>query len=116
MEGASLTGVESDAIRGARAKNPEFPHPSTADQFFDEGQFEAYRKLGDTICRSALEVGALDAHLLPSESGATFGEVKGLVRGVVAQAQDDREVTPRNDLSIAPSSSSRPLYSASVEK
>jgi hypothetical protein len=26
--------------------NPDFPHQSTADQFFDEKQFEAYRELG----------------------------------------------------------------------
>lgn len=29
-----------------RAENPEFPHQTTADQFFDELQFEAYRELG----------------------------------------------------------------------
>ena len=28
-----------------RLKNPDFPHQSTADQFFDEAQFEAYRCL-----------------------------------------------------------------------
>ena len=26
--------------------NPDFPHQSTSDQFFDEKQFEAYRELG----------------------------------------------------------------------
>ena len=29
-----------------KSENPEFPHQSTADQFFDETQFESYRKLG----------------------------------------------------------------------
>lgn len=29
-----------------RRRYPEFPHQSTADQFFDEVQFEAYRELG----------------------------------------------------------------------
>jgi hypothetical protein len=29
--------------------NPTFPHQSTADQFFDEKQFEAYRELGYTV-------------------------------------------------------------------
>ena len=28
---------------------PDFPHQSTADQFFDEKQFEAYRELGYNI-------------------------------------------------------------------
>ena len=28
------------------AENPTFPHQSTADQWFDEPQFESYRRLG----------------------------------------------------------------------
>ncbi len=28
------------------AQNPSFPHQSTADQWFDESQFESYRRLG----------------------------------------------------------------------
>lgn len=31
---------------GYLAKNPEFPHQSTVDQFFDPDQFDAYRLLG----------------------------------------------------------------------
>lgn len=42
----SVTGDEDETIRHYRAENPDFPHQSTADQFFDEGQFEAYRALG----------------------------------------------------------------------
>ncbi|NVO15763.1 MAG: patatin-like phospholipase family protein [Rhodoplanes sp.] len=34
------------ATRGYLASNPEFPHQSTVDQFFDPDQFEAYRRLG----------------------------------------------------------------------
>jgi hypothetical protein len=34
------------ALLGYRGANPEFPDQSTADQFFDEEQFEAYRELG----------------------------------------------------------------------
>ena len=34
--------------------NPAFPHESTADQFFDDAQFESYRRLGLHICFSAL--------------------------------------------------------------
>ncbi|MCB9305907.1 MAG: patatin-like phospholipase family protein [Lewinellaceae bacterium] len=33
--------------------NPAFPHQSTADQYFDEVQFEAYRMLGDHIGKQA---------------------------------------------------------------
>ena len=43
---SSLTGDEpTDALRYAAA-NPEFPHQSTSDQWFDESQFESYRVLG----------------------------------------------------------------------
>ena len=34
--------------------NPTFPHQSTADQFFDEKQFEAYRELGYRITKQML--------------------------------------------------------------
>lgn len=34
-------------------KNPRFPHQSTADQYFDEVQFEAYRMLGEHIGKQA---------------------------------------------------------------
>lgn len=32
-----------------KAEHPEFPHQTTADQFFDDAQFEAYRALGEVI-------------------------------------------------------------------
>ena len=37
-----------DVIR-YRADNPSFPYQSTTDQFFDEAQWESYRKLGESI-------------------------------------------------------------------
>jgi hypothetical protein len=43
---ASLTGDEPPDVQNYRALHPEFPHQSTADQFFDEDQFESYRMLG----------------------------------------------------------------------
>jgi len=42
----STTGNESELIRRYQGQNPDFPHQTTADQFFDEEQFEAYRQLG----------------------------------------------------------------------
>jgi len=32
--------------------NPAFPHQSTLDQFFDESQFESYRRLGEHVVAS----------------------------------------------------------------
>jgi len=43
---SSLCGDEPVDIREYHLANPVFPHQSTGDQFFDESQFESYRKLG----------------------------------------------------------------------
>jgi len=51
----SVTGDEPEYVRAYRAKNPEFPHEPTSDQFFSEDQFEAYRALGEHICKHAME-------------------------------------------------------------
>ncbi|HYJ03842.1 MAG TPA: patatin-like phospholipase family protein [Chthoniobacterales bacterium] len=45
----SLTGNEGEFIRRYRFDEPIFPHHSTADQFFSETQFEAYRSLGEHV-------------------------------------------------------------------
>lgn len=36
-------------------ENSDFPHQTTADQFFDDAQFEAYRALGEHIAGQAIE-------------------------------------------------------------
>ena len=43
---ASITGDEPPDVQNYATVNPSFPHESTADQFFDESQFESYRALG----------------------------------------------------------------------
>lgn len=45
----SLTGNEGEFIRRYRLDEPAFPHHSTANQFFTEAQFEAYRSLGEHV-------------------------------------------------------------------
>ncbi len=45
----SMTGNETEFLQKYRAEHPTFPHESTADQLFDEAQFEAYRALGEHI-------------------------------------------------------------------
>jgi len=42
-------------IHGYKRVHPDFPDQTTADQFFDEVQFEAYRELGWQIARDMLE-------------------------------------------------------------
>jgi hypothetical protein len=50
----SVRGDEPEYVRAYRAQNPDYPHESTADQFFSEAQFEAYRALGQDICEGML--------------------------------------------------------------
>ncbi len=57
----SLTGEEPVDILQYALAHPEFPHQSTADQWFDESQFEAYRKLGHHIATTVLETRAVEA-------------------------------------------------------
>jgi len=43
-----IEGLSAD-IYAYRSQDPSFPNDTTADQFFDEAQFEAYRELGYQI-------------------------------------------------------------------
>jgi len=52
---SSLTGDEDASITEYRHRYPTFPHESTADQFFVEDQFEAYRALGQHIADDVLK-------------------------------------------------------------
>jgi hypothetical protein len=46
---SSLTGDEPGDVAEHASQHPLFPHDTTADQFFDESQFESYRKLGEHV-------------------------------------------------------------------
>jgi hypothetical protein len=46
---ATVTGDEPEDVLNYRLRNRSFPHEMTADQFFDEAQWESYRKLGEHI-------------------------------------------------------------------
>lgn len=51
---ATLTGDENAYVKEYHGRKPDFPHETTADQFFDEGQFEAYRSLGFHIANRVI--------------------------------------------------------------
>jgi hypothetical protein len=55
----TILGSEPRDVLQYSAANPAFPHQATLDQFFDESQFESYRRLGvhavNTICRDFTE-------------------------------------------------------------
>ncbi|HSG82143.1 MAG TPA: hypothetical protein VLC48_07830, partial [Gemmatimonadota bacterium] len=48
-------GLPAD-LYGYKSANPTFPDQSTADQFFDEDQFEAYRELGYQLTKQLLDI------------------------------------------------------------
>ena len=50
----TLTGDEPCDIAQYRTRNKDFPHETTGDQFYDEAQWESYRRLGEHAVRSAL--------------------------------------------------------------
>jgi hypothetical protein len=45
----SLTGDEPADVLHYATQHPDFPHETTADQFFSESQFESYRALGQHV-------------------------------------------------------------------
>ncbi len=49
---ASLTGDENEDILRYREEHETFPHQTTADQIYDEAQFESYRSLGYHVAKS----------------------------------------------------------------
>jgi hypothetical protein len=66
---ASLTKDMPPDIMHYRRTKKDFPHETTADQFFDESQFESYRHLGYEVARRSIEAmragGELPAELGP---------------------------------------------------
>jgi hypothetical protein len=56
---SSMTGDEPPYVIDYRRRFPTFPHESTADQFFNETQFESYRALGFHTMNKALKASAL---------------------------------------------------------
>lgn len=50
----TLTGDEPPDVAQYRTRNPAFPHEGTADQFYDEAQWESYRRLGQHQVGAAL--------------------------------------------------------------
>ncbi|HEY3303329.1 MAG TPA: patatin-like phospholipase family protein [Candidatus Binatia bacterium] len=70
---ASLTGDEPADVLEHAGRHPMFPHDTTADQFFDESQFESYRKLGEHV---AWEVFRSAAPELNKGSDAIFNALR----------------------------------------
>jgi hypothetical protein len=60
---AGITGEEPPDIHQYSLTHKDFPHETTANQFFNEAQFESYRHLGSFIVDTLVKEGivALEA-------------------------------------------------------
>ncbi len=67
----SLTGTDYAEVLNYRKANKEFPHQSTADQWFDETQFESYRSLGYRIGMTVFAPPALTKQAAPPPPPST---------------------------------------------
>lgn len=61
-----MCGDEPTDVRSYAASHRAFPQETTLDQFFDEAQWESYRKLGEHIGQAVL--GPREAGLAPYET------------------------------------------------
>jgi hypothetical protein len=88
-----LSGDEPSDVRNYAAKHPDFPHQSTANQWFSEAQFESYRMLG--------------VHTIEMVSGASARNGTALPLGVkafCASALNYRQQLPTATPSVSESS------------
>jgi len=63
---ASLTADLPPDILNYRRTHGDFPHETTADQFFDESQFESYRHLGFEVAKRSIDTMRADKELPPA--------------------------------------------------
>jgi hypothetical protein len=66
----TLLGNEPSDIVQYAANHPRFPQEPTSDQFFDEAQWESYRKLGEHIGAQLSEV----LESLPTDNAGSIGD------------------------------------------
>ncbi len=65
----SLTGDEPPDLQDYAARHELFPHEPTSDQFFDESQFESYRRLGEHIAWEVFREGRRHAPAADGNDG-----------------------------------------------
>jgi GNAT superfamily N-acetyltransferase len=70
---ASLTGDEPGDVLEHASQHASFPHDTTADQFFDESQFEAYRKLGEHVAWEAFRCAQVEVQ---NDEAAIFNSLR----------------------------------------
>lgn len=85
----TLTGNEPADVMQYHNRNSRFPHESTGDQFYDEAQWEAYRKLGEHAAETAL------GSIMKKLKGVSVSGEEELKRRMFTQARRDWLPTPK---------------------
>lgn len=76
---APLAARLAAGVRSYADVHPDFPHQSTANQWFNEVQFESYRALGEYIATEAVpDIGAkialaLNGAVIPEAAATSAG-------------------------------------------
>jgi hypothetical protein len=70
-----LTGTEPADLLNYKCTHPGFPHESTTDQWFDESQFESYRKLGYWIAHAVMQAPLMEARQRQAMANDTAPEL-----------------------------------------
>lgn len=86
-----VVGDEPTDIFHYQATHPAFPHQSTADQWFDEPQFESYRLLGEITGEAVFA-----AHAWHPVGPATT-DLEGWVAAVAAELESNSTSQPGSD-------------------
>jgi hypothetical protein len=71
----SLTGDEAELLKRYRLVQPDFPHQSTIDQFYDEEQFEAYRQLGVHVAEGTFAPALMTDNPMPPDIREWFRQL-----------------------------------------
>ncbi|HVF54983.1 MAG TPA: patatin-like phospholipase family protein [Pyrinomonadaceae bacterium] len=83
-------GIEPRDVYNYAKGSPTFPHESTADQFFDEPQFESHRMLGSYIVEQLCGSGWHE-HLAPDCGDTGGGRFGGRLDRLVAELEKKAE-------------------------
>ena len=92
---SSVTGDEAPYVADYRKRNPAFPQESTADQFFDEAQFESYRALGYHSMNGILKAAGT---LNTKDGGGTEADLAAVRDGLGLRAERFTGAVPKTDV------------------
>lgn len=73
---STLTGDEPPDVLQYRTRNRTFPHETTGDQFYDEAQWESYRRLGEHAARTVLGFFEKPSNKITNNVDALFREAR----------------------------------------